>query len=73
MSGAFGAVLYPLCTRGVRRAGDHAGVNVTVTFDSLCALTRLYARDPAVADSLCAKLRKAATSDPKTRNSLLDS
>jgi hypothetical protein len=52
----------------------HATVHVTVTFDSLCALTRAYARDPSVADSLCAKLRNAATAPTaKKRNKLLES
>jgi predicted extracellular nuclease len=48
-------------------------VDVVVTFDSLCALTRSYARDPSVADSLCAKLRTAAAAPtPKKRDSALE-
>jgi hypothetical protein len=38
-----------------------ASVHVVVTFDSLCALTRSYARNPSVADALCAKLDAAGT------------
>ena len=39
----------------------HATVNVTVTFDSLCALTRSYADNSSVADALCNKLEHAAS------------
>ena len=37
-----------------------AKVEVVVTFDSLCALTRASASDPTGADDLCAKLDQAA-------------
>jgi predicted extracellular nuclease len=36
-----------------------ASVEVVVTFDSLCALTRSYSSDPKLADRLCDKLAKA--------------
>jgi hypothetical protein len=37
-------------------------VDVTVTFDSLCALTRVYSSSAKVADKLCAELAKANVS-----------
>ena len=37
-----------------------ATVHVVVTFESLCALTRTYATQPGIGDSLCAKLDAAA-------------
>ena len=40
-----------------------ATVGVTVTYDSLCALVRNYARRPSDADALCAKLADAAAGD----------
>jgi hypothetical protein len=47
-------------------------VDVRVTFDSLCALTRVYSSKPQVADALCMKLRNASmATDAETRNSLL--
>jgi uncharacterized protein len=36
-----------------------ASVPVTVTFNSLCDLVRVYSSDPKVADDLCAKLAQA--------------
>ena len=44
-----------------------ATVNVTVTFDSLCALVRSYARRQSDADALCAKLADAATGDKENK------
>ena len=41
-------------------------VQVVVTFDSLCALTRSYARRAADADALCEKLAQAAAGDKET-------
>ncbi len=43
-----------------------AAVTVTVTFDSLCALVRVYSTDPKVADDLCAKLATAAAASTGT-------
>jgi hypothetical protein len=49
-------------------------VHVVVTFDSLCALTRSYARHPEDADELCALLDAAeAAGNPKTRANILKS
>jgi hypothetical protein len=49
---------------------------VVVTYDGLCRLTRSYADDPAVADSLCAKLAAAkaaaARGNDKVKNSNLN-
>jgi Bacterial Ig-like domain/PKD domain len=43
-----------------------ATVQVTVTYDSLCALVRAYSTDPKVADDLCAKLATAAAASTPT-------
>jgi hypothetical protein len=49
-------------------------VSVVVTFDSLCALARSYARHPADADKLCALLADAKEAgNPKTRANILKS
>ena len=49
-------------------------VSVVVTFDSLCALVRSYARHQADADELCALLDDAkAARNPKTRANILKS
>ena len=49
-------------------------VSVRVTFDSLCALARSYARHPADADKLCSLLDDAkAAGNPKTRANILKS
>jgi hypothetical protein len=41
-------------------------VNVIVTFDSLCALTRSYSTDPSTTESLCAKLQNASAASTDT-------
>jgi uncharacterized protein len=49
-------------------------VSVLVTFDSLCALARSYARHPADAEKLCALLDDAeAAGSPKARANILKS
>ena len=49
-------------------------VSAIVTFDSLCALARSYARHPADADKLCALLNDAkAAGNPKTKANILKS
>jgi hypothetical protein len=49
-----------------------ATVQVTVTFDSLCALTRAYSTRPAVADALCVILKSAQKApNALSRNLLL--
>ena len=50
-----------------------ATVQVVVTFDSLCALTREYSAKPQIADALCVKLENAAAApNANARNGLLD-
>jgi hypothetical protein len=47
-------------------------VEVTVTFESLCALTRSYSRKESVANTLCNKLERAeAATTAKARNAKL--
>jgi hypothetical protein len=80
--GAFGSSASTSCPTtdvGVRSVGGKvrdknggireytATVNVTVTFDSLCALVRSYARRPSDADALCAKLAEAAAGDKENK------
>lgn len=80
--GAFGSSASTSCSTtdvGVRSVGGKvrdkdggireytATVNVTVTFDSLCALVRSYARRQSDADALCAKLADAATGDKENK------
>jgi hypothetical protein len=50
-------------------------LQVIVTFDSLCSLTRSYARHPADADELCAMLddarRRRGSGNPGARGNIL--
>jgi uncharacterized protein len=51
------------------RVSDHdpvvVGLSPTVTFASLCALTRVFVTQPGIANALCAKLNAAAQGDAR--------